>query len=139
MASGLEGTTSTEERRSTRKPAGWIWGGAMVTGAVWGSWWRGEILINVFCLFDATGHAEIADTAYAHLVDEDVLEFEICMNESHLVVKITYTADYLAEHHADIIMGQCGTTITLENVVESASRAEEHEEKVGIRGMDRVE
>jgi hypothetical protein len=106
---------------------------------MWGRWWRGEILIDVLCLFDATGHAEIADTAYAHLIDKDVLEFEIGMNESHLFVKITYTADDLAEHHASIVMRQCRTTIAFENVVESASRAEEHEEKIGVMGMDRVE
>jgi hypothetical protein len=61
------------------------------------------------------------------------------MNESHLLVKITYTTDDLAEHHGGIVMGKCGTTIALENVVESASRAEEHEKKVGVRGLDRVE
>jgi hypothetical protein len=61
------------------------------------------------------------------------------MNERHLLVKITYTTDDLAEHHGGVVMGQCRTTIALENVVESASRAEEHEEKVGVMGVDRVE
>ena len=106
---------------------------------MWGRWWRGEILVDVFSFSEATGHAEIANTAYAHLIDENVLEFEIGMNERHLLVKITDTTDDLAEHHAGVVMGQCGTTIALENVVKSASRAEEHEEKVGVRGMDRVE
>jgi hypothetical protein len=75
MASDLERTTSTEERGSTREPDGWIWGGAVVTEGMWGRWWRGEILVEVICLSNCTGHAEIADTANAHLIDEDVLEF----------------------------------------------------------------
>lgn len=138
MTSGLERTTTVKERGRTRVPNCWIWRRAE-TETVWSRWWRGEILIDVFFLSYGTGHAEVADTAYAHLIDKDVLELEICVNETHLLVKITYTTDDLAEHHACVVMGQCGTTVALENVVERASRTEKHEEKVSVRGVDRVE
>ena len=104
MTSGLEGTTTVKERGGTREPDCWIWGRAE-TEAVWSRWWRGEILIDVLFLSYVTGHPEVADTAYAHLIDEDVLELEICVDEAHLLVKISYTTDDLAEHHACVVMG----------------------------------
>jgi len=36
-------------------------------------------------------------------------------------------------------MGQSRATVTLENVVERASGAEEHEEKVSVRGVGTME
>lgn len=71
MAGGLEGTTTTTKRGSTREP-GRIWGGAVVaTEAMRGRWWwRGKIVVEVvLSVSDATGHAEIANTAYTHLID----------------------------------------------------------------------
>jgi hypothetical protein len=69
-------------------------------------------------LSNGTGHTEVADTAYAHLIDKDVLEFEVGVNETHLLVEIAHTTDDLTEHHARVLMWQCRATVSLENVVE---------------------
>jgi len=61
------------------------------------------------------------------------------MDETHLFVNVSNTTNNLAEHGPGVIIWQCRTTITLKDVVERASRAEEHEEKVGVRGVGKVE
>lgn len=61
------------------------------------------------------------------------------MDETHLLVKITNTTDDLAEQHAGVVVGQCGTTVALDDVIERAGRAKEHEVKTSVRGVDGVE
>jgi hypothetical protein len=99
--------------------------------------WRGRILFEF--LTNAARHTEVADATYAHLVNKNVFKFQVGMDKAHLLVEVSNTADNLAEQCTGVIMWECRTTVTFEDIVECASRAKKHEEKVGIRGVGKVE
>jgi len=90
-------------------------------------------------LTNAARHAEIANATYTHLVDKNVLKFQVGMDETHLFVEVSNTADNLAEQCTGVIMGECRTTVTFKDIVEGARRAKKHEKKVGVRGVGKVE
>jgi hypothetical protein len=90
-------------------------------------------------LFKAARHTEIANATYTHLVNKNVFEFQVGMNKTHLLMQVSNAANNLAEQCTGVIKWKCGTSITFEDIVERACRAEKHEEKVGVRGMGEVE
>jgi len=61
------------------------------------------------------------------------------MDVSHLFVDVSNATNNLAEHRSGVVMWKCRTTVTLKDIVEGTGRAEEHEEKVGVRGVGKVE
>jgi hypothetical protein len=61
------------------------------------------------------------------------------MDKTHLFVEVANTTSHLAEHRTGVIVGECGTTVTFENIIESTGRTEKHEEKVGVRSVGEME
>jgi hypothetical protein len=62
-------------------------------------------------------HAEISNLTHAHFIHEHVLEFEVTMDESYLLVKIAQTSNDLSEHHTGDFLFQSRSTVTPKNVV----------------------
>jgi hypothetical protein len=98
--------------------------------------WRGRILFEF--LTDAARHTKVADATYTHLVNKNVFKFQVAMDKAHLFVEVSNTAGNLAEQCTGVIVRECRTTVTFKDIVECARRAKKHEEKVGVRGLDRV-
>jgi hypothetical protein len=99
--------------------------------------WRGRILVEL--LRHAARHAEIGDATHTHFVNKNVFEFQVGMNEPHLLVEVSNAANNLAEHCTGVVKWKSGMSVTFKDIIEGACRAEKHEEKVGIRGMGKVE
>jgi hypothetical protein len=99
--------------------------------------WRGRILFEL--LTNAVCHTKVADATYTHLINKNVFKLQVGMDKAHLFVEISNTADNLAEQCTGVIMRECRTTVTFKDIVECTRRAKKHEEKVGVRGLDRVE
>ena len=94
-----------------------------------------EMIVVIVRGADGEGHTEIADLAYSHLVDEDVLGLDVPMDHRRDLVEVSEATDDLSEHHADLLLGERGVAVALEDVEEGAGGAEEGEEVVGVRGV----
>jgi hypothetical protein len=64
--------------------------------------WRGRILFFNLLPNEAR-HAEVADATYAHFINEDIFEFQVGMDEAHLLVEVSNATNDLAEHRTGIV------------------------------------
>jgi hypothetical protein len=108
--------------------------GGLVAGCVQT---RDGIVFNL--LSNLSRHAEVADAAYAHLIDKDVFKFQVGMYKAHLFVEISDATNDLTKHGTGAVKWESGTTVAFEDVIEGTGGTEKHEEKVGVGGLDEVE
>ena len=74
---------------------------------------------------DRPGEAKVCDPAYAHLIEQYILELDIPVNDFCLVVEIFEAADNLAEDGSGVIEGEARIAVMPQDIEEGAFGAQE--------------
>lgn len=81
-------------------------------------------------------HTEITNFADAHVVNENVFEFDVTMDVVGCVVEVSETANDLSEHHTCVVVEEGWGSVSFEDIEERTGWTVESEEIICIIGAD---
>jgi hypothetical protein len=93
------------------------------------------VVLNRIDLTNFASHAKISNFTDAHLVDQDILQFDVSVNVTHGVVHVLEAPNDLPEHGAYVIVRKGRATVALEDVEQGTGWAVLGEEVIGVGGM----